>query len=385
MKKWIIIIIFILMPIYVSATTPGVGFYKNSPTLNNDHKWRIAYLEGGEYFQYPEVLKGIVEWLMDNDWIEKKIIPEKIKTSKQVWSWLSTGVESDYITFIDNAFWSSEWLERIRQQNRSKILWRIHNVKDIDLFIANGTWAGQDLANNLHKIPVVVCSASDPVASRIILSVEDSGYDHVHARVDPYKYQNQLRLFHRVVNFKRLGIVYVDTLSGKSYAALPDVYKMSEELNFRVITCTIPEDILADESALLTERCHEKLISRGIDALYLTTQIGVTLKSMSLILKPLYKEKIPIFSQTGTKEVKYGCTLSMSQANYRYESNFYASVIARIFNGEKPRNIRQIFEEPQKIVVNNEVLKMMNLVIPNDIKQLIDEEYDSIFLFNESE
>ncbi len=39
--------------------------------------------------------------------------------------------------------------------------------------ITMGTWAGQDLANDGHSVPTLVCSVSDALASKIVNSAED--------------------------------------------------------------------------------------------------------------------------------------------------------------------------------------------------------------------
>jgi hypothetical protein len=81
---------------------------------------------------------------------------------------------------------------------RGLIIKRLKENKDIDLMIAMDTRAGQALANNDHAVPTIVCSSSDPVASKIILSAEDSGYDHIHAMVDPKRYiRNRFKVFNR--------------------------------------------------------------------------------------------------------------------------------------------------------------------------------------------
>ncbi len=97
------------------------------------------------------------------------------------------------------------------------------NKKDIDLLLAFGTWAGQDFANHQHVTPTMVISASNAVKAGVIKSVEDSGYDHVHAWIDPKKSERQVRLFHDIIKFKRLGLAYEDDLDGRSYAAVDDV------------------------------------------------------------------------------------------------------------------------------------------------------------------
>ena len=103
--------------------------------------------------------------------------------------------------------------------------------------IAMGTWAGKDLANNRHHTPMMVLSTSDPIGSGIIKSVEDSGLDHVHARVDPYRYERQVRIFHDLVTFKKLGVAYEDSVIGRSYAAVEMIENVAKERNFEVFHC----------------------------------------------------------------------------------------------------------------------------------------------------
>ena len=91
--------------------------------------------------------------------------------------------------------------------------------------LAFGTWAGLDLANNLHKTDTMVISASNAILSGIIKSVGDSGYDHVHAWIDPDKTKRQLRLLHKIIGFKRLGLAYENNKIGKSYAELDEMAK----------------------------------------------------------------------------------------------------------------------------------------------------------------
>ena len=94
------------------------------------------------------------------------------------------------------------------------VLDRLREQQDIDLMIAAGTWAGQDLANNRHNTSTLIISASNPISAGIVKSVDDSGFDHVHARVDPDRYLRQLRVFHDLVGFRRLGIALEDSDAG---------------------------------------------------------------------------------------------------------------------------------------------------------------------------
>jgi ABC-type uncharacterized transport system substrate-binding protein len=89
----------------------------------------------------------------------------------------------------------------------------------------------------------MVLSASDAVASGIIKSAEDSGYNHVHACVDPFRYDRQVRVFHDIVGFKKLGIAYEDSVEGKSYAAVEIIEKVAAERDFKIVKCFTKSDI----------------------------------------------------------------------------------------------------------------------------------------------
>ena len=113
----------------------------------------------------------------------------------------------------------------------------------MDLVIAMGTWAGKDMANNNHKTPTMVLSTSDPIGSGIIKSIEDSGYDHVHARVDPTRYERQVRIFHDLIGFQKLGIAYEDSVYGRTYAAIDPIEKVAKERGFDIVRCYTQSDI----------------------------------------------------------------------------------------------------------------------------------------------
>ena len=188
--------------------------FSTTPKTNNGKKWRIGYYEGGEYIDYQKIFTETIKGLMKLGWIEPaKLPPQKGEQTKDLWDWLATKAKSKYLHFVKDAHYSANWDDKLREKTAKKVIKRLTEKKDIDLIIAMGTWAGQDLANNNHSTPTEVVSASDPVAAGIIKSVEDSGYDHVHAQIDPYRFERQVRVFHDIIGFKKMGIFYEDTVA----------------------------------------------------------------------------------------------------------------------------------------------------------------------------
>jgi ABC-type uncharacterized transport system substrate-binding protein len=377
--KAICITIFTVFSQYSMAMEKNI--YSSLPKTNQGNKWRVAYFEGGEYENYYKYLSGTILGLMEFGWIEKAEIPKfKEETTKNLWNWLTNKNSSKYIEFLKDGFYNSRWDEEERKKNKTAIIQRSNQKKDIDLIIGMGTWAGVDLANNEHSTPTIIMSTSDPVGSGIISSIDDSGFDHVHARVDPYRYERQVKIFNDLIKFKKLGIAYEDTIEGKSYAAIGSVEKVAREKGFEIIRCYTKSDTTDQSSA---ERsfvgCFKEMISKGADAIYVTVQGGVNQNTIPIVVKEAISNKIPTFSQFGSKEVKYGILLSISRSgDFKPAGRFFASVIGQIFNNAKPRKINQKFEEDQKLAINLMTAEKIGLYLQADILAAADEFYQEI-------
>lgn len=361
--------VFILLAVFMAAICPSVseaqdGKYKTTPLTNKGRKWRVGYYEGGPYINYPANLQSLAMGLHELGWIDRVSFDNKPDStdSKEVWKALSR-VKSRHIQFVSDAHWSAGWNKDVRKGNAENAIKRLRSG-DIDFMIAMGTWAGQDLANDKHSVPTIVISVSDPVKSGIIKSVENSGYDHVHARCDPMRYVNQIKLFHNMVNFRRLGIVYENTVEGRTYAAMADAEKVAAERGFQIIKCEARFSEI-DEKTAVKEliRCHEDL-APYVDAVYVTVHRGIDFSRMQEIMAPLLQHRIPTFSMRGPEEVERGVLLSISRDNFLSVGKFHAETMARIFNGAKPRELNQIFLDPKTITVNIDTAEAIGFIIP---------------------
>ncbi len=337
--------------------------YPTSPPSQPIKKCHIVYLEGGPYKTYPKALIATVEGLIKLGWIETIAVshPEKEDDTSKLWSWLASNVKSRYLEFAADAYYSADWKNDVREQMKKRVLKRLKETRDIDLMLAFGTWAGQDLANNEHSVPTLVCSVSDALSSKIVKSAEDSGYDHIHARLDPNRYQRQIRAFHDVIGFKKLGVAFENSEAGKSYAAIADVEKVAKERKFEIIPCYYKEhDIPIEAAEAEAIRCSTELAPK-IDAFYITLSNGVTRKSLPTILDLMNAHKIPTFSQFGSDEVRQGVLLSVATPDINLLGRFHAETIAKVINGAKPRELEQIFELPMKSAFNAATAKKIGL------------------------
>lgn len=363
-----------------AAVLAGAGDqYPAAPVLNQGKKWRCAYYEGGSYPDYQVIFLATISGLIKQGWVEPMEFPEYMKDHGAFWRWFSENVKSDYLEFVADAFYTSDFNDDFRRQTTKPLfLKRLQEQADIDFIFAMGTWAGQDLANDEVHIPTMVASTSNPIAAKIIASAEDSGWDHIHAKVDPDRYERQVRLFHDMVGFQKLGIAHENSPEGRTFAAIDDLEKVARERSFEIVSCEAPfSNIKKRVAEEKIAECYTKIASQ-VDAVYLTVHRGVTLANLANIIKPLNENKVPSFSMKGSDEVQHGVLMSISQANFKYVGEFHAEVMGKILNGAKPREIKQIWKAPPKIALNLKTAQLIGFDPPVDIMMASDEIYESI-------
>ena len=378
-KYSVVCLVILLSLFYSNAYGNEAGISpKKHPNMG---KWRIAYYEGGEYIDYQKTLIATLNGLMELGWIDNmNFDPSKLNGTQEIWNRLSDNSASSFIQFVPDAFYSASWDDSIRKKTAASIIDRFNKKKNIDLVIAMGTWAGQDLANNRHNVPTVVMSTSNALKSNIIKSIKDSGYDHVHAQIDPKREEHQLRLFYNTVKFKKLGVIYEDTVAGRSYAAVDEIEKLSKELGFEIKRCfaegDIPDPHVADLNFIT---CFDKLVKTA-DAIYVTTHSGLNKRTIPKLAEIAIEHEIPTFSEPGSDEVKYGLLLSLSQKSFRQVGLFEAAIIAKIFNNAKPRELPQVFEASRTLAINLKTAELIGFSInlPIEVLAAADEFYREI-------
>ncbi|HRY15518.1 MAG: hypothetical protein KDJ31_08625 [Candidatus Competibacteraceae bacterium] len=343
-------------------------------------KWRIGYYEGGQYPDYEVILKAIVRGLIALKWLEPLDMPAANNpVPGGFWDYLAHHAVSDYLEFVPDGYYNAGNFDpELRSQVRERLIDRLSRQGDIDLMIAMGTWAGQDLANDRHQVATVVASASDPIGSGIVKSAEDSGFDHLHAKVEPDRYARQIELFHDIIDFHKLGVVFEDTPEGRTYAAVDAIERTARARGFEVVRCIAPfSGVPQKEAERKVVECY-KQIALAADAVYLTVHRGLNAQSLPSVTAAIITAQRPSFSMLGESEVRRGVLMSVAQGNYNYVGYFHAEAIARIFNGARPRDLPQTWLAPAKIALNLKVAELIGYDPPVDILLACDEIYQTI-------
>lgn len=384
-RAYFLLLLLLFLPLHVESQTPPAdpvppktAYFSTYPNAKPDgSKWRLGYYESGDYEDYPRVLRVIVAGLEQLGWLTTPDIPPGLN-GHQMWEFLAENARSRSLEFVGDAYWKPGNFDAAeRPAVMAAVHARLARRNDIDLIIAMGTWAGQDMAALGAPVPTVVASTSDAVGARIVKSAFDSGQENLHARVQPERYQRQLRLFHETVGFKTLGVVYENSPAGRTYAAIDAVDQVAREKGFSVQTCNAASSgIEVSQATHNALRCYDALKTK-VDAMYVTVHRGLTPEAVGRLAASLRQARIPSFAMLGSEDVRSGLLMSLTQADYSYVGRFHAETIARIFNGARPRLLTQIWVDPAKISLNLATARHIGFDPTLDMLLAADEIYET--------
>ena len=341
---------------------------------NQSKKLRIGYFQSGKYYEYTDQLRAIIKALMQHKLIAKKNIPVD-GDARQLWSWLSKNIESDSIEFIEDAFWDNEWNDNNREINKKNIYEKTVNKEFIDFMIVMGTDAGQDISRiDGYKINTMVIYSANPVKSKIVKDYDFSGIEHIYAITEKELFLNEIDLFYRLIKFKKLGMVYMDTPNQKVYAALEDARTIEKKRGFQLITRTVPETDKEQYKNILIEKYTELFEKEKVDAIYiqyspLEEKTPYDLEILKELVDLIFKYNVKSWSQTPrTWMVKYGVLMSL-EGSAPDLGRFAADAMIQILKGKKPGSIKQSFVNPknESIVLNVEAAQRIEFDLKWDI------------------
>ncbi|MFY0478461.1 ABC transporter substrate binding protein [Achromobacter marplatensis] len=359
-----------------AGATAASALTQRPQSKPDGERWRIGYVQSGDYAEYPRTLIAVVKGLQELGWLSISDIPSDL-SGQETWAYVAEHAHSDTLTFVADASWQpGNFDAAARPALRQAMQDRLTRTRDIDLMIAMGTWAGQDIASLGPPVPTIVGSVSDPIGAGIVASAADSGRQNLHARVQPEKYEQQLRLFHDTVPFKTIGVVYEDSVEGRGYAALGALDRVAAERGFRVVPCLArTTDVSSAFAQLSVFTCYKRLAAT-VEAVYVTASAGLTAETTRRVATLLRTHRTPSFAMLGTDDVRKGLLFSMARADYAAVGFFHAATIARIFHGELPQKISQIWSDPARIALNLKTMRQVGLDPPMSLLLAADDIFE---------
>ncbi len=342
----------------ISATIVSLNI--PDATAADVQTYKIAYLENGPFWGFDEIMKAT----------------KKALQSQEIRKEYSFDGE---IEFQSELHFSPGWENEKKKELQEKAK-ELMERDDIDLIIVAGTSATAVLLKvNNKKTPIMSIGVSDPLKSKFVLNEKDSGIDNYTARIEPGTYKRMFQIFHDVVGFSKLGLLYPDTENGRKYSNVDDAYEVAQERGFKII------EYKKISSAETLDECMQGvqwLIDQGMDAFFIPAlscfdwKISDTNQLMTLLMK----NKIPTFARDGTKYVKAGALMGFSSINFSKRGELFAIKIIRILKGEKPRSLPLIDNAMPVISLNIHVAEKIGVSPSFDILGASDEIFQEITL-----
>lgn len=252
--------------------------------------------------------------------------------------------------------------------------------EDLDLIVGMGTAAVKALlAANTGRTPILGMGMADPVAAGVVRDMTDSGVDNFTCQVVPDRWTTMFRVFHDVVGFKKLGILYQDTPEGRVYSALNDVHAVASELGFSVAGYG------GLSSAETDDECRQglaQLREEGMDAFFIgpLNCFDWDSNDVAALLRMLNAWKIPTFARDGSDFVKAGALMGFSTWNFGPTGEFLAGQAAAVLSGSPPRSLSMLDRIEPTIAINLETAARIGFHFPLDVLVVSDEIFEHTVL-----
>ena len=370
MKK-IILTLIVISSLFLEGISLESTCEKNkiNPTGTEISTLKIGYVESETFDLYTNLIQNIASNFQKEGALKQYSLDSK--TGKEAWLKMCENNNSNEYKFVKDMYFN---LKEMSEDEYKKAI----NNESVDLIIVMGTTAGKYLAENETKNKFMVFGAADPILSGIIKSETEKNNPNAFAHVDRAKYKRQIQVGHKVLNFKKLGVVYQDDEAAYAYSGIDSLKEAAKELNFEIAIKHVDEakdENDYDRYYKDLEKAYKELVDENIDVLYVTTATIQDEKLYELLSHDIYPNKIPTMAQTDESQVKSGATLGVTLLDYEEQAAFAVAQIKKYKSGEDFEKLDQVNESTPKIYINYDVAKKIDVKIPFSILLITDAIY----------
>ena len=335
-------------------------------------KLRIGYVESEDFYDFSYQMANIFTGLQELNVIDNNY---KINTnepdSSKVWNNICDNYKSDKVEFVKDMYFDMKYMNQedyVQMTNRN----------DVDLVIVMGTVAGKYFLENETKNKFMVFAAADPIAAGIVKSATERYTNNSFAHIDNTRYERQIKASHKILNFKKIGVVYQNTEEAYTYSAIDQLKNAAAELNFEIVEKHVDEAKNQNDYNRYyadLRKAYKELANEGIDTLYITTATIENEQLLNLLEPDIYANKIYTIAQTTESQVKSGALLGVTIQDPREQGYFGATQIKAFIDGTPFEQLDQVNEGTPKLYLNYDVAKLIDLKIPFSILLITDTIY----------
>ena len=310
----------------------------------------IAYFEAGPYWEFALLREKIAAALERLHVLDRLQFPESVH--------VSPGWDAD--------------AEAFRAEAK-----RLMSDPSVDLIMSMGTVATKALlAENNGKTPIVSIDVADPVGTGIIDARTGKGASNLTLQYTPDKWQKVFVLFHQVLPFNKIGIMYHDSPEGRSYSNVNEAREVARDRGFTLVEYPKLDKGESEQSCI---DGVETLISQDVDAFYISALncFDWTKENPRKIFEALHENGIKTFARDGSVHVRNGALMGLSTLDYAPLGEFYASRIANLLGFVQESAPMVENQYSPKITLNLDTASELKLDIPLVLLITADEIFDS--------
>jgi ABC-type uncharacterized transport system substrate-binding protein len=311
-----------LAALVLSAPTLAAAPLKGTP----ENPYRLAIVSSQNLWAYERLENLLIEAINNLGWEDRLVMPPELKST-----WDNYGVD-DYPKL------AQQLLER----------------NDYDLILSFGTVTTKTLlAQNTQGRNILGLGISNPVTAGIVKQEAFSGIPNFTTVVFPYSPgQSMFIIFHNMLKFKKLGILYTDSEVGRANAFLPEARDVARERGFQLVEYSQVDRKETYESCL---DGLNYLLAQEIDSLYLPSL--TCFNSRSNDLKEFYQliydhNVIPMTSEDREQIRNYAMVGFSFDESRSSVAEFHVNQIIEILNGKSPGEVNMITEFNTEFLLN---------------------------------
>ncbi len=341
-------------------------------------KLRIAYVEGGHFQKYNQLLDSTAIALDKEKLIDSaRIFLEKGYTSEDLWNWLATKAGGSYISFVKDAYYSASWHQEILEQKVSGLKQRIEEQNDIDLILTFGSAAALEVNRQIQNVNILAFALNDSNLSELSTQNQLFVNPHFFTPIEEGHIANSLKIFKDTIDFESLGICYEDTSRGRSDAGYREIKKAAKDLGFELVEGKIQQFTDSIEFNINARiQCHNE-IAPQVDAIYLTNGLGNDYIKYTELLSPILRQKVPTFTQNGIADVEHGALFALSASTGEI-ATFQANTIKQLIEGKSFEEISREFKAKYIFALNLKMALEINWNLSFELLSSVDRIYREI-------
>ncbi|SFQ95113.1 ABC transporter substrate-binding protein [Desulfoscipio geothermicus] len=225
-----------------------------------------------------------------------------------------------------------------------------------DLVLAIATPSAMAMANETKEIPILITAVTDPVAAKLVNSLEKPG-TNVTGTTDMNPVEKQLELIKDFVpDVKNVGIIY-NSSEINSDVQVKIAREAAPKLGIELQEATVTASSEVMQAA-------QSLVGK-VDAIYLPTD-NMVISSLAAVLQVAEENKIPVIAGE-SNSVEQGALATIGLDYYKLGSQT-AEIALRVLNGEKPQDIAVESQKDSNIVINLQAAERMGVTVSDEVK-----------------